>query len=305
LFYPRTYFGYGYYERVNPYNPQEVIEEQNKEERTGIFEGIFSYIFGDGDPNKYVEDERLRQASNVIRQNGGAVTAEQLAPFCNVDDPDEMGSAFLVDEGFVLPIVSQLNGIPEVTEEGDIIYIFPDLQVSAQDEGYDGDEQPPYLEEIKNGFSRNPDIGTLAAGGLGVANLGGAVYLGMVLANPAVTTAQVAGVVGLVQPIYPVLLAYALLFNIIPIVRYFSLEKKNAEIAERNSARRKWVTYLQAGGSRVRRKLEAAKSMRQKMRRLGGRFGEKNVYDTRENIEELQRKKAEDDLKRFDDILNS
>jgi hypothetical protein len=31
----------------------------------------------------------------------------------------------------VLPIVSQLDGEPQVTEDGDIIYVFPDVQVSA------------------------------------------------------------------------------------------------------------------------------------------------------------------------------
>ncbi len=68
LFYysPRSY--YGYYGRV---------DAQAEEERSGILEGIFSYIFGDGDPNHQVEQVRLREASRVIRASGGAVTAEQ------------------------------------------------------------------------------------------------------------------------------------------------------------------------------------------------------------------------------------
>lgn len=307
LFYPRSFYNpyYGYYGRVNPYDAREVMEEEDKEERTGIFEGIFSYLFGDGDPNSYVEDERLRQASNIIRQNGGAVTAEQLAPFCDVDDPDELGNNFLVDEGFVLPIVSQLNGIPEVTAEGDIVYLFPDLQVSAQEENYYEEEPSPYLEEMNLEFSRNPQVGNVAAVALGAVNLGGALYLGQALASPALTGVQLAGVFGLVQAGYPLLLIYAILFNIIPAVRYFSLGKKNADISARNSARRKWLTYLQVGGTKIGRKLEAAKSMRQKMRRLGGRFGEKTVFDTSDDIEKLQKQKAEDDLKRFDDLLNN
>merc|ERR1712194_942740 len=35
------------------------------------------------------------------------------------------------DESFVLPIVTQLNGEPTVTEDGDIVYLFPELQTTA------------------------------------------------------------------------------------------------------------------------------------------------------------------------------
>jgi hypothetical protein len=58
-----------------PRDPQEM----------GFLESVFSYIFGDGDPNLDLETKRLQLASNMIRANNGAVTAEQLAPFC---DPD-------------------------------------------------------------------------------------------------------------------------------------------------------------------------------------------------------------------------
>jgi hypothetical protein len=76
VFYYRPY--YGYYAmpgESRPRDPQEM----------GFLESVFSYIFGDGDPNLDLETKRLQLASNMIRNNNGAVTAEQLAPFC---DPD-------------------------------------------------------------------------------------------------------------------------------------------------------------------------------------------------------------------------
>lgn len=305
LFYPRTFYSpyYGYYGRVDPYDRRQVLEAEQKEERSGIFEGIYSYIFGDGDPNRNVEEARLREASKVIRRNNGAVTAEQLAPFCDVDDPDEMGSKFLVEEGFVLPIVSQLGGRPEVTEDGDIIYIFDDLLVSTRgddDDLYTNDME--YLEEKSVEFSRNPAIGNIAAAGLGVVNLGGAIYLGQVLSSPAIASAQLAGVFGLVQAGYPLLLAYAILFNAIPIARYVYTEKKNAEINARNSARRKWKTYLEVGGSKLKRKLSAARNFKQKIRKLG-KGGEKTVFDTRMNVEEVTQERQKADMKKFDELL--
>lgn len=71
--------------------------------------------------------------SQLIRENDGAVTAEQLAPYM---DPGRGYSksdsaAVLPDEGFILPAITQLGGTPEVTEDGDIVYVFDEMQESA------------------------------------------------------------------------------------------------------------------------------------------------------------------------------
>mmetsp|Transcript_18588 Transcript_18588/g.21465 ORF Transcript_18588/g.21465 Transcript_18588/m.21465 type:complete len:589 (+) Transcript_18588:209-1975(+) len=332
LFYPRPYLyssnvGYGYYGTYDPYsiNPNDKNgqndDDDDDSQRSGIFEGIFSYIFGDGNPNRNIEAARLREASRIIRQNDGAVTAEQLAPFCDVDDPDSVlrgeGDDFqIVDEAFVLPIVSQLGGIPTVTEDGDIVYLFEDLQVSALDEDtfYDTaqaqfdrpssirNSNMDYLQETRLEFNRNENIGNIGAGALGVVNLAGALYLGQVLTSPALNGYQLAGIFGVVQTSYPLLLAYAILYNIIPGIRYLYTKKLNSGIATRNSARRKWLTYLQVGGSKVNRKLQAAKSLKRRMKRVMG-GGNDVVFDTRTKIEDLKAQKDDSDLKRFDELL--
>jgi len=307
---PRPFFSpyYGYYGRVDPYDKRQLVGN-NEEEGSGVFEAIYSYIFGDGDPNRNVEAARLREASKAIRKNGGAVTAEQLAPYCDVDDPDELGDKFMVEEGFVLPIVSQLGGEPVVTDDGDIVYLFQDLQVSARGEDGDFDElvlgsDVDYLEEKTVEFSRNPAIGNIATAGLGVVNLGGALYLGQVLASPTMAGVRLGGMFGLVQAGYPLLVIYAILFNAIPAARYFYNEKKNGEISKRNSARRKWKTYLEVGGTKIQRKLEAARDLKQQMRRLGGNSGEQSIYDTSKNFEELVEEKEKSDMTKFDELLD-
>jgi hypothetical protein len=334
IFYPRPYLYssnyYGYYGQNDPYyinngNVDGNNNQNEEEERGGIFEGIFSYIFGDGNPNRNLEAARLREASRVIRMNGGAVTAEQLAPFCDVDDPDNiMSEDFNIsDEGFVLPIVSQLGGEPTVTDDGDIVYLFKDLQISAMDDDGDDDEllysnlmarvtkssgeglpannKMEYLQEMNVDFNRNEGIGNILAGGLGVVNLFGALYLGQVLASPAMTGVQLAGVFGVVQTAYPLLVIYAILFNAIPAARYVYNQKVNTEISKRNSARRKWLTYLQVGGNKISRKLQAAKRLRQRMKRLGGK--DDMVFDTRTDIEDLEAEKQASEMKKFDDLL--
>lgn len=109
---------YGYY--ASPYyqRPDEM----------GFLPSVFSYVFGDGNPNETIEQKRLALAANMIRANNGAVTAEQLAPFCD-DAPDP--AEYTVEESFVLPIVTALGGEAQVTEDGEIIYTFPELQTSA------------------------------------------------------------------------------------------------------------------------------------------------------------------------------
>merc|ERR1711971_660857 len=121
------------------YRPYYSNYSLSNKEEMGFLESTFSYIFGDGNPNNNIEQQSISKIANFITNNNGAVTAEQIAPFIqdNSDyflpspptDTTTTSSSNYVDESFVLPIVTKLNGIPEVTSDGDIIYIFPDLQL--------------------------------------------------------------------------------------------------------------------------------------------------------------------------------
>mmetsp|Transcript_1537 Transcript_1537/g.2962 ORF Transcript_1537/g.2962 Transcript_1537/m.2962 type:complete len:628 (+) Transcript_1537:104-1987(+) len=134
---PFDFFYYRpYYSRYYT-SPGNAGGKQRDPEEMGFLESVFSYVFGDGNPNGDVEERRIALVAEMIRQNGGAVTAEQLAPFCD-DAPmpltaeGKLGEERVyVDESFVLPIVTQLDGEPQVTEEGDIVYTFPELMTSA------------------------------------------------------------------------------------------------------------------------------------------------------------------------------
>jgi len=330
MFYPRPlYFSagpnYGYYGRYDPYRRNAADNQTTKEEEEpNFFEKIFSYIFGDGNPNRGLEEARLRGAAEMVRANGGSVVAEQLAPFCDLDDP-EGDEGTTVDEGFVLPLVTRLGGEPMVTEEGDIVYLFEELQVSTgagevdeemreslrrrrMDMVGDGGEgelstggRMEVLEEKRTEFSRTGTFGRVLAGGLGAVNLGGALYLGQVFSSPAMVGVQLPAIYGIIQSGYPLLLAYAILYNAIPAARFLYLKKVNLEVDSRNSSRRRWLTKLREGGTTVRRKLNAAKSMQQKMRKLGGKVD--MVYDTSSDFIDVANDKEMESLKRFDDLL--
>ena len=91
-----------------------------------FFEAVFSFVFGDGDPNNDFERERWVLIGQTIAKNGGVVTAEQLAPFL-----DREVSAELSDESFVLPVLTRFQGSPEMDDSGNIFYRFPAAQVTA------------------------------------------------------------------------------------------------------------------------------------------------------------------------------
>ena len=95
-------------------------------------EAIYSFVFGDGDPNTALRAARVRAMAEVIRSNGGAVVAENLAPFLDPPTtPAQSAASNIVDESWVLPAVTELGGRPEVNEDGTIVYVFDDLTVSS------------------------------------------------------------------------------------------------------------------------------------------------------------------------------
>eukprot|EP00966_Prymnesium_polylepis_P042697 992321-Prymnesium_polylepis.1 len=90
---------------------------------------IFSFVFGDGDPNEGLRAARVKALAEVIRANGGAVIAEQLAPFLDPPAaPSSDPSRWLVDESWVLPAIMELGGRPDVSDDGSIVYVFDELK---------------------------------------------------------------------------------------------------------------------------------------------------------------------------------
>jgi hypothetical protein len=115
LFWPRPYY-YGWYQPP----PQMSLPES-----------FFSFVFGDGDPNAALRAARVQALAGVIRQSGGAVVAEQIAPYLDPPGAPPRGDELLVDEAWVLPACLELGGRPEVQDDGTIVYVFDELKVSA------------------------------------------------------------------------------------------------------------------------------------------------------------------------------
>ena len=298
--------------RSSFFDSDEGDEDDNHDEAPDLsfLESIFSHVFGDGDPNSGLEGERLAAAVALIRLSGGAVTAEQLAPYLTeVPSPLEgegVGGGVVpyTDESYVLPLVVRLGGEPRVTGEGDIVYVFPDLMITALISDGDDDSYPLVprrsvrvedLQESELIFSAAGSGQRAAAIALGAINLLGALVLrGAIKSRPEL---RLPGLYGMVQRGHPVLLAYAVLYNVIPVVRYAALRLTNAKIRERNSRRRGWVRRAKEAGAR---KIRRAREFGREMRRVQD---EGVAYDTEEDISALKQRLARDELSDFDNLM--
>ncbi|KAJ8479061.1 hypothetical protein OPV22_022788 [Ensete ventricosum] len=229
-------------------------------------ESVFSFVFGDGDPNQGLEEERWKLIGQYISSNGGVVSAEELAPYLDVPPIEETQD----DESFVLPVLLRFQGYPEVDDQGNILYRFPSLQRTASSqragrkeyvgkrwtEWVNGVEK--YFEEKKWLFSKAGASEKAMVIGLGALNFFGIIVLGSMLKEMSVAPG---GLVSFVSQLFPLLQIYASSFFAIPLFRWFVLLKTNKDIEKRNRARKQRAQILDMPDPSLRRKLLNARDM--------------------------------------------
>jgi hypothetical protein len=237
-----------YFFLPNPYGSgQDTVTTPAKQKSPNFLEAVFSFLFGDGNPNRNLEQRRWQEIGKVLRQNGGAVAAEQVIPF--LEQRKEEASI----EDAMLPVLLRFNGQPEVSPDGEIVYHFPDLQTSV--EGDRSAPANPFLKESLWKFS-NASLGQISGAlGLGGVNLIGAVVLGKLLGGISSTV----GFLGFVQAIYGILLGYGISFLAIPLGRFFWIRWQNQRIATRNQARAQQAEQLYAPSPMLTQKLDFAR----------------------------------------------
>ncbi|XAR69190.1 hypothetical protein NMG60_11000683 [Bertholletia excelsa] len=231
-----------------------------------FIESVFSFVFGDGNPNQGIEEERWKLIGEYIASNGGVVTAEELAPYLDLET-NEMGN-----DSYILPVLLRFDGQPEVDEEGNILYRFPSLQRTASKRSgrkeYVGRKWADWIggvekffKEKKWQFSKTSTSERAMVIGLGGLNLFGVIILGTMLKNTAIAPS---GFITFVSDIFPLLQIYAAAFFAIPLVRWFFIRKRNSEIEKRNLAREQRAQALELPDISLRRKLLSARDMAQR-----------------------------------------
>ncbi|BAY18959.1 hypothetical protein NIES21_48170 [Anabaenopsis circularis NIES-21] len=241
------YFSPNYYN--TSYQQRRQTSRQGSE--MNFFEAVFSFLFGDGNPNAKLEERRWQEIATLIRHQRGAVVAEQIAPYL-----DDLGPGYKQEyEDYMLPVLIKFNGQPKVSSEGQIVYYFPELQVKASNKGRQS--VPVYLEELPWRFSRADSGQIMLSAGLGMLNFVGALVLGNLLRDGTVA-AQLGGLVAFVQGIYWLLLAYGIGFLGVPLVRYFWIQWRNQKIVARNRDRLSRAKLLTNPDANLQQKIDYA-----------------------------------------------
>ncbi|XP_021728638.1 uncharacterized protein At5g03900, chloroplastic-like [Chenopodium quinoa] len=277
-------------------------QRRGNNEGMNFIESVFSFVFGDGDPNQGIEEERWKLIGQYIASNGGVITAEELAPYLDVLTEEES------DDSYILPVLLRFDGQPEVDEEGNILYRFPSLQRTASSartgrREYVGkrssimDGIQKFFKENKWQFSKTSAAERAMVIGLGGLNLFGVVVLSTMLKDMAV---KPSGFLSLASTLLPALQVYAGSFFAIPLVRWFLTLKKNSEIEKRNQVRKLRARALESPDLSLRRKLLSARDMAQ--RTFIGK--ERIVYSTEKGLDEQDYEEREW-TRRFEELERS
>jgi hypothetical protein len=141
----------------------------------------------------------------------------------------------------MLPVLTRFNGQPVVSPEGQLVYHFPDLQVSATQP--QSRRIPSFLQELPYRFSAASSGQIMLGIGLGVLNFVGLLVLGNLLAD-GIAAAELGGLVAFVQGIYWLLVAYGTGFLAVPLVRYFCVQWRDRKISDRNQQRQARASLL-------------------------------------------------------------
>jgi hypothetical protein len=238
------FFDPGYDQR---YRRQRASSERSE---MNFLEAIFSFLFGDGNPNSDLEERRWQEIATVIRNSRGAVAAEQIAPYL-----DDIGEGYKRElEDYMLPVLTRFNGRPEVSPDGEIVYHFPELQTTAK--AREAQPVPAYLRERLWRFSQASSGQIMLAIGLGAMNFVGALVLGSLLKGGI--AAQLGGLVAFVQSSYWLLLAYGIGFLAIPLIRYFWIQWKNSQLEAHNQKRQEQAIALNQADAALQKKLAYA-----------------------------------------------
>lgn len=253
----------------NAYYPrrQQYDDYGRSGDQMSFLEAVYSFVFGDGDPNVVVEDRRWKLIAALIRANRGAVTAEQLAPFLDLPEGSKGDDGHVVDEAFVLPVLERFGGYPEVTDDGDIVYVFPSLAVT----GSRGGGVEVMGKGSANLVERELQLSKASMGqramvvALGVVNVVGVLTLGVKLMAVRAVTPDAVALVQMIRGIYPALVGYATSFMAIPFLRWLRMRGENSRIQQRNRDREMAAVRVSRPDREVKRKLLAAERFKQKM----------------------------------------
>lgn len=246
---PTFWFTPDFYWIFLPDYNERRYDERRSTSDLNFLEAVFSFLFGDGNPNANLEEKRWKTIASVIRNHRGAVIAEQIAPYL-----DELGAGFDKEyEQYMLPVLTRFGGSPEVSPEGQLVYRFPTLQTTVEQQRTRS--IPAFLQESLYRFSQASGGQLALAGGLGVLLLVLGIWLTLMVNGGAIVAG---GTMGLIKAITGVSLGYSVAYLTIPLIRYFWIQGRNRRIIDRNQDRQTRAAQLTQADPIIQQKLAYA-----------------------------------------------
>jgi len=250
------FFGFGFFdllirlwfysELTRPRYGNTSVTRKNKQYRP-LHKAIFSFVFGEDDPNRDWQERQNRAIIAYIQANRGVISLAEYMAFT--------GESSIDAEQTLLAFCSRYAGSPEVTEEGTIVYRFDELLLRA-DKANTGELIPPVKRlKIFSGNSKSKNGWFIAINAVNL--FFGSYFLyqsfsaGQLLTEIQYQTASTlysythyflqmitsdpAGIIRTVLGLTPFLFSF--LFWLIPAFRYFFEKKENEEIKLSNFKR--------------------------------------------------------------------
>jgi len=117
---------------------------QNKNPKRPMHKAIFSFVFGEDDPNGDWEERKNRAIITYVQANRGVISLAEYMAFTGENSVDA--------EKSILTFCSKYGGSPEVTEDGTVVYRFDELLLRADSDSFT--ELSPPVKRLKT-FSVN------------------------------------------------------------------------------------------------------------------------------------------------------
>jgi len=220
---------------------------RKKKQYSPLHKAVFSFVFGEDDPNRDWQDRQNGAVIAYIQANRGVISLGEYMAFT--------GESVIEAEQTLLAFCSRYSGSPEVTEEGTIVYRFDELLLRA-DRANTGELIPPVKRlktfsgnsKSKNGWFIAINTVNLLFGSYFLYQSFSAGQLLTEIQYQAVSslysythyflqmfTTDPAGLIRTVLGLTPFIFSF--LFWLIPAFRYFLEKKENEEIKLANFKR--------------------------------------------------------------------
>lgn len=248
------------------------------------------------------DSDLYKAAAELIISNSGLVTAEELAALIKQPAILDTKTGLILNEAEILPLLIRFNGSPVVTEEGNILYSFPELLELATNTNDKTDSSKPSsnkkaaingminsfflskmpsfnnsnnkqkeavkledkIQETPVAFTQATPDQVAVSVILGGANIIGATWLQAYVRTLPIAVASLPFWITM-RTISPFLFLYSLAYVATPMIRGIQERKTNKEIVERNTKRKAIFTALKNPSEYLKRKLQEKEKYKQEM----------------------------------------